>query len=228
MLASDAFFPFADGPAIALDAGIAALIQPGGSKRDDEVIAAVEANGRRVGPHRPAALPALSGSVDALDAHVEEQLAAWQVPGLAIGILENGETTARGYGVAGLETGEPVTPETSFRVASVTKPMVGTLCLELGLPLDERVWEDTTLRLALSHQIGIDRRAGRAAPLRRGRQRARLDPHRARQSAALVSRRRAVVVPERRLLARGPRSRPRERLHLRGRACRSGSSIRSG
>jgi phosphoribosylaminoimidazolecarboxamide formyltransferase/IMP cyclohydrolase len=40
-LASDAFFPFADGPALALDAGVNALIQPGGSKRDDEVIAAV-------------------------------------------------------------------------------------------------------------------------------------------------------------------------------------------
>jgi phosphoribosylaminoimidazolecarboxamide formyltransferase/IMP cyclohydrolase len=41
VLASDAFFPFADGPALALDAGIGAIIQPGGSKRDDEVISAV-------------------------------------------------------------------------------------------------------------------------------------------------------------------------------------------
>ncbi|HEX7627274.1 MAG TPA: bifunctional phosphoribosylaminoimidazolecarboxamide formyltransferase/IMP cyclohydrolase [Gaiellaceae bacterium] len=45
VLASDAFFPFADGPQIALDAGIAAIVQPGGSKRDDEVIAAVQAAG---------------------------------------------------------------------------------------------------------------------------------------------------------------------------------------
>ena len=45
VLASDAFFPFADGPQIALDAGIAAIIQPGGSKRDAEVVAAVEAAG---------------------------------------------------------------------------------------------------------------------------------------------------------------------------------------
>jgi phosphoribosylaminoimidazolecarboxamide formyltransferase/IMP cyclohydrolase len=45
VLASDAFFPFADGPQLALDAGIAALIQPGGSKRDDEVIGAVSAAG---------------------------------------------------------------------------------------------------------------------------------------------------------------------------------------
>lgn len=37
--ASDAFFPFADGPKLLIDAGVTALIQPGGSKRDDETIA---------------------------------------------------------------------------------------------------------------------------------------------------------------------------------------------
>jgi phosphoribosylaminoimidazolecarboxamide formyltransferase/IMP cyclohydrolase len=45
VLASDAFFPFADGPTLALDAGVTALIQPGGSKRDDEVVAAAQAAG---------------------------------------------------------------------------------------------------------------------------------------------------------------------------------------
>jgi phosphoribosylaminoimidazolecarboxamide formyltransferase / IMP cyclohydrolase len=45
VLASDAFFPFADGPQHALEAGVVAIIQPGGSKRDDEVVAAVEAAG---------------------------------------------------------------------------------------------------------------------------------------------------------------------------------------
>ena len=44
-LASDAFFPFADGPRLALDAGVRAIVQPGGSKRDAEVVAAVEASG---------------------------------------------------------------------------------------------------------------------------------------------------------------------------------------
>jgi phosphoribosylaminoimidazolecarboxamide formyltransferase / IMP cyclohydrolase len=44
-LASDAFFPFADGPQIALDAGISAIIQPGGSVRDGEVVAAIDAAG---------------------------------------------------------------------------------------------------------------------------------------------------------------------------------------
>jgi phosphoribosylaminoimidazolecarboxamide formyltransferase/IMP cyclohydrolase len=45
VVASDAFFPFADGPTSALDAGATAVIQPGGSKRDHEVIAAVEERG---------------------------------------------------------------------------------------------------------------------------------------------------------------------------------------
>jgi phosphoribosylaminoimidazolecarboxamide formyltransferase/IMP cyclohydrolase len=45
VLASDAYFPFADGPQLALDAGVSAIIQPGGSVRDDEVIAAVDAAG---------------------------------------------------------------------------------------------------------------------------------------------------------------------------------------
>ena len=44
-LASDAFFPFPDGPRLALDQGVRALIQPGGSIRDDEVAKAVEAAG---------------------------------------------------------------------------------------------------------------------------------------------------------------------------------------
>ncbi len=44
-LASDAYFPFADGPQLGLDAGVSAIIQPGGSVRDEEVVAAVDSAG---------------------------------------------------------------------------------------------------------------------------------------------------------------------------------------
>ncbi len=44
-VASDAFFPFRDGLDVVVDAGAAAVIQPGGSVRDDEVIAAANARG---------------------------------------------------------------------------------------------------------------------------------------------------------------------------------------
>ncbi|WP_298871618.1 bifunctional phosphoribosylaminoimidazolecarboxamide formyltransferase/IMP cyclohydrolase [uncultured Microbacterium sp.] len=43
--ASDAFFPFADGPQVLIDAGISAIIQPGGSVRDAEVVDAARAAG---------------------------------------------------------------------------------------------------------------------------------------------------------------------------------------
>ena len=45
VVASDAFFPFADGLLVAIEAGATAVIQPGGSVRDDEVIAAADAHG---------------------------------------------------------------------------------------------------------------------------------------------------------------------------------------
>jgi phosphoribosylaminoimidazolecarboxamide formyltransferase/IMP cyclohydrolase len=44
-LASDAFFPFADGPELAMEAGVTAIIQPGGSVRDHEVVEAADRAG---------------------------------------------------------------------------------------------------------------------------------------------------------------------------------------
>ncbi|MDT4907195.1 MAG: phosphoribosylaminoimidazolecarboxamide formyltransferase / cyclohydrolase, partial [Pseudonocardiales bacterium] len=43
--ASDAFFPFADGLQVLLDAGVRAVVQPGGSIRDGDVIDAAKAAG---------------------------------------------------------------------------------------------------------------------------------------------------------------------------------------
>jgi phosphoribosylaminoimidazolecarboxamide formyltransferase/IMP cyclohydrolase len=45
VVASDAFFPFADGLLVAVEAGATAVIQPGGSVRDDEVIKAADEHG---------------------------------------------------------------------------------------------------------------------------------------------------------------------------------------
>jgi phosphoribosylaminoimidazolecarboxamide formyltransferase / IMP cyclohydrolase len=45
VMASDAYFPFPDGPQLALEAGVEAIIQPGGSIRDPDVVAAVDAAG---------------------------------------------------------------------------------------------------------------------------------------------------------------------------------------
>jgi phosphoribosylaminoimidazolecarboxamide formyltransferase/IMP cyclohydrolase len=45
VMASDAFFPFPDGLEVGIRAGVTAVIQPGGSVKDDEVIAAADAAG---------------------------------------------------------------------------------------------------------------------------------------------------------------------------------------
>ena len=48
VLAGDAYFPFPDGPLAAMDAGVQAMVQPGGSVRDAEVLAAIDARGARM------------------------------------------------------------------------------------------------------------------------------------------------------------------------------------
>jgi phosphoribosylaminoimidazolecarboxamide formyltransferase/IMP cyclohydrolase len=45
VVASDAFFPFRDGLDVVVDAGAVAVIQPGGSVRDEEVVAAADERG---------------------------------------------------------------------------------------------------------------------------------------------------------------------------------------
>src|SRR5260370_2120190 len=61
VVASDAFFPFADGLLAAAEAGATAVIQPGGSMRDKEVIEAADGKGLAVGfttlPHFPPSRP---------------------------------------------------------------------------------------------------------------------------------------------------------------------------
>ena len=42
---SDAFFPFRDGVDVLAEAGVRAIVQPGGSRRDDEIVAAADEHG---------------------------------------------------------------------------------------------------------------------------------------------------------------------------------------
>lgn len=81
------------------------------------------------------------------------------VPGLALGLLRGGEAETFADGVASLEEGAPVTPETSFRIASITKPFTATLAMTLAedgrLPLDEPISGDLTPRLLLGHRSGL-------------------------------------------------------------------------
>lgn len=61
VVASDAFIPFRDGLDIVANAGATAVIQPGGSVRDPEVIAAADEHGIADGFHVHPSLPSLTG-----------------------------------------------------------------------------------------------------------------------------------------------------------------------
>ncbi|MGI8484090.1 MAG: serine hydrolase domain-containing protein, partial [Thermomicrobiales bacterium] len=111
-----------------------------------------------------------------LEAGARESLDRWTVPGAAIGILHDGETTFSSFGVTSLETQQPVTPETVFRVASISKPFTATLAMTLVndglLDLDRPITEylpgialsdaepdrqaRITMRDLLSHTAGFD------------------------------------------------------------------------
>jgi CubicO group peptidase (beta-lactamase class C family) len=86
----------------------------------------------------------------------------WSVPGIAVGLLYDRETVFAADGVAELGGELRVTPETAFRIASITKPFTATLALSLvqdGLlavdepPAGSRV--EATIRQLLSHQGGL-------------------------------------------------------------------------
>src|SRR5437763_6511772 len=69
----------------------------------------------------------------------------WSVPGIAVGLVHDGETVAVADGLCALGGDERVLPETAFRIASITKPFTATLALALAqdrlLALDEPVLE---------------------------------------------------------------------------------------
>ena len=78
-----------------------------------------------------------------LAALLREHALRHAVPGAAVGILRNGAATSASYGVAEVETGEPVTTETRFATGSLTKPMVATVIARLAaegrLSIDDSV-----------------------------------------------------------------------------------------
>jgi CubicO group peptidase (beta-lactamase class C family) len=83
-----------------------------------------------------------------LEKAVREAREKTGVPGVAAGLLRDGETVFAADGVLELGRDEPVRPETQFRIASITKPFTATLCAA-SVGLDERT------RALLSHTAGL-------------------------------------------------------------------------
>ncbi|HJQ21527.1 MAG TPA: serine hydrolase [Gemmatimonadaceae bacterium] len=106
---------------------------------------------------------------DSIDAFVRAEMARQKVPGVAVGIVNHGEVTARGYGYANVEHMVPVTEETIFQSGSLGKMFTATgvmLLVEDGkisltdpltkyFPDAPATWRNITVRHLLTHTSGI-------------------------------------------------------------------------
>lgn len=108
-----------------------------------------------------------------LDAYIREQMARWTVPGVVVGALRDSQRETRAYGVASLETGYPVRPDTLFPIGSISKMYTAALAmtlidegkLDLDAPVitylpkltlaDESARGAITMRHLLTHQSGL-------------------------------------------------------------------------
>ncbi len=108
-----------------------------------------------------------------LDEYVRGEMTRWTVPGVAVGILRDGQRELHGYGLASIETEQPVRPDTLFQIGSISKVYTATLVMRLveesKLALDEPIVtylpdlkladaqarKTITLRHLLSHTSGL-------------------------------------------------------------------------
>jgi CubicO group peptidase (beta-lactamase class C family) len=66
-----------------------------------------------------------------IDPVIRHQTERWNVPGVAVGLLHDGHAEFVGHGIANIETGAPVAPETLFQVGSISKVFTATLLMTL-------------------------------------------------------------------------------------------------
>jgi len=108
-----------------------------------------------------------------LDEAVHTAMERWAVPGLTLGVLQDGTVETCSYGTVSLETGWPVTPETLFQIGSISKVFTATLVmqlvdegrLDLDVPVahylpslrlaDDAATGAVTLRRLLTHTAGF-------------------------------------------------------------------------
>lgn len=109
-----------------------------------------------------------------LDAYFERAYKEFNLPGLAVGIIKDGEVVfKKGYGYQNTETKTPITPQTVFGVASVSKAFTGAAILMLvdegKIKLDDKVIDylpdfrlhdyyitkELTIRDLLIHRVGL-------------------------------------------------------------------------
>ena len=112
----------------------------------------------------------VTAQADKVDDYITSEMKNRRIPGLALAVIKNGEVIkTKGYGFANVELDDPVTPDTVFRLASMTKQFTATaimLLVEKGkVGLDDKItkylpnspdtWSDITVRHLLTHTAGL-------------------------------------------------------------------------
>jgi D-alanyl-D-alanine carboxypeptidase len=139
------------------------------------VVAALSAP-LRAQPARP-----LATAPDTVDRIVAAEMATMHIPGVSLAVVRGGRVLkAMGYGVADLEHDIPVTPQTVFKIGSVSKQFLATGIMLLAqdgrLAVDDPVakyladapesWRGITLRHFLTHTSGVLREGPAFDPLK--------------------------------------------------------------
>jgi len=127
------------------------------------------------------AQPRQAATADTVDRYVTAELARQHVPGMSLAVVRAGKVIkAKGYGKADLENGIAVTPETVFKIGSVSKQFLaaGIMLLvqdgKIGLedPVSKyfsgtpEAWQGITVRNFLTHTSGVIREGPAFDPLK--------------------------------------------------------------
>jgi CubicO group peptidase (beta-lactamase class C family) len=132
---------------------------------------------------RPSAQAAPDARFEALASLVTERMRDYHIPGVALGLVQNGTVTLRGFGVSSVDDPLPITTHTVFPIASISKTIAATAMMrlveqgrvDLRAPVrkylpdfrvqDEAVSRDVTVWHLLTHTGGWE---GQIAPADRG------------------------------------------------------------
>lgn len=144
-------------------AAIAALLSACGGNSDNRL--PVDIIKETMTPLSPAVLARI-------DAYAQAQMRSQHIPGMTIVVTREGKPVLKkGYGVANMTTGAPATPDTVYRIASLTKQFTASAIMVLvqegRLTLEQPVsslfptapasWKDITVRHLLNHTSGLQR-----------------------------------------------------------------------
>ncbi len=80
-------------------------------------------------------------STSAIDKAVQAAMKAWKIPGVAVAVVQDDEIYLQGYGVKEVGTDDPITPNTLFAIASMTKAFT-TACMAILVDDGKMSWDD--------------------------------------------------------------------------------------